>query len=44
MIHMGMPPHIEAILACLSILSLGAYWYPVTAILGAISFTGARIR
>jgi hypothetical protein len=40
MIHMGMPPHIEAILACLTILCLGAYWYPATAILGAILFTG----
>jgi DoxX-like family len=35
-----MPPQIEATLACLSILCLGAYWFPATAILGAILFTG----
>lgn len=40
MIHMGMPPHIEAILAVLSILCLVLYWIPATAILGAILFTG----
>ena len=40
MFHMGMPPHIEAILAVLSILCLVTYWIPATAILGAILFTG----
>ena len=33
---MGMTPHIQAILACLTILCLGASWYPATAILGSI--------
>jgi hypothetical protein len=37
---MGMPPHIEAILAVLSILCLVTYWIPATPILGAILFTG----
>ena len=40
MFHMGMPLHIEAILAVLSILCLCLYWIPATAILGAILFTG----